>query len=117
MLHPTPRCLPGRRPAIRRHALLRKLRVLLSTYAQAGGRQPVVLFHDGEHGAEMIDALARYGDGLPANVLPVQFNEITQAGLEAVAGAFAYGASAVRFLTTSSSGAPGRRTRPATPTA
>jgi ferredoxin len=79
-------------------ALLRKLRVLLAAYRDAGGAQPVLLFHDGEHGLEMIDALARFGDGLPANVLPVQVNEITQAGLEAIAGAFAYGASAVRFL-------------------
>jgi len=79
-------------------ALLRKLRTLLSAYREAGGKQPVVLFHDGEHGAELIEALARYGDGLPANVLPVQLNEITQVGLEAVAGAFAYGASAVRML-------------------
>ena len=79
-------------------ALLRKLRTLLATYREAGGAQPVLLFHDGEHGLETIDALARYGDGLPANVLPVQVNEITQVGLEAVAGAFAYGATAVRFL-------------------
>ena len=79
-------------------ALLRKLRVLLATYREAGGAQPVLLFHDGEHGLESIDALARFGDGLPANVLPVQVNEITQVGLEAIAGAFAYGASAVRFL-------------------
>jgi ferredoxin len=79
-------------------ALLRKLRALLSAYREAGGTQPVVLFHDGEHGAEMIEALARYGDGLPANALPVQLNEMTQVGLEAVAGAFAYGASAVRML-------------------
>ncbi len=79
-------------------ALLRKLRVLLATYRDAGGAQPVLLFHDGEHGLATIDALARYGDGLPANVLPVEVNEITQVGLEAIAGAFAYGASAVRFL-------------------
>jgi ferredoxin len=46
----------------------------------------------------MIDALARHGDGLPANVLPLQVNEITQIGLEAIAAAFAYGATAVRFL-------------------
>ena len=56
------------------------------------------MFHDAEHGAELIDALARHGDGLPANVLPVQVNEVTQVGLEAVAASFAYGASAVRFL-------------------
>jgi ferredoxin len=80
-------------------ALLRRLRALLSTYAQADGERAIVLFHDGEHGAELIDALARFGDGLPANVLPVSVNEITQIGLEAVAACFAYGASAVRFLT------------------
>jgi ferredoxin len=79
-------------------ALLRKLRTLLAAYREAGGAKPVLLFHDGEHGVEMIDALARYGDGLPANVLPVQVNEVTQVGLEAVAASFAYGASAVRFL-------------------
>jgi ferredoxin len=79
-------------------ALLRKLRVLLATYLDCGGRQPVLLFHDADHGRPLIEALARYGDGLPANVLPVEVNEVTQLGLETVAGAFAYGASAVRFL-------------------
>jgi len=80
-------------------ALLRKLRTLLTTYREAGGIQAVVLFHDGEHGSELIDALARYGDGLPENALPVQVNEVTQVGLEAIAASFAYGAVAVRFLT------------------
>jgi ferredoxin len=79
-------------------ALLRNLRALLGAYREAGGRQAVVMFHDAAHGGELIDALARHGDGLPANVLPVQVNEVTQVGLEAVAAAFAYGASAVRFL-------------------
>ena len=80
-------------------ALLRKLRALLMGYAQAGGAQATILFHDDDHGGALIDALARFGDGLPANVLPVEVNEVTQVGLEAVAAAFAYGASAVRFLT------------------
>ncbi len=79
-------------------ALMRKLRVLLSIYAQAGGQRPVVMFHDGDHGLDLIDALARHGDGLPANVLPVEVNEITQVGLESVVACFAYGACAVRFL-------------------
>jgi ferredoxin len=79
-------------------ALMRKLRALLLAYAEASGRHPVILFYDAGHGGEMIDALARHGDGLPANVLPVEVNEITQVGLEALAAAFAYGASAVRFL-------------------
>src|SRR5204863_7843071 len=80
-------------------ALMRKLRVLLSTYREAGGGNPIVLLHDEAHGTELIDALARHGDGLPAHVLPLAVNEVTQVGLEAVAAAFAYGASALRFLT------------------
>jgi ferredoxin len=79
-------------------ALLGKLRILLGAYRDAGGERPVVLFHDADHGGILIDALARHGSGLPANVLPVEVNEVTQVGLEAVAGSVAYGACAVRFL-------------------
>jgi ferredoxin len=79
-------------------ALMRKLRTLLTVYREAGGAQPIVLFHDEAHGAALIDALARHGDGLPANALPVAVNEVTQVGLETVAAALAYGASAVRLL-------------------
>jgi ferredoxin len=79
-------------------ALMRKLRTLLTVYREAGGRRPVLLLHDAAHGEPMIDALARHGDGLPANVLPLAVNELTQIGLENVAAAFAYGATAVRFL-------------------
>jgi ferredoxin len=78
--------------------LMRKLRTLLLTYRRAGGERPVLLVHDAAHGEPLIDALARFGDGLPANVLPLAVNEVTQVGLEAVAAAFAYGASGMRFL-------------------
>src|SRR5579864_6023292 len=80
-------------------ALMRKLRTLLTTYREAGGSNPIVLFLDDSHGGALIDALARHGDGLPADVLPLVVNEVTQIGLEAIAAAFAYGASSVRFLT------------------
>jgi ferredoxin len=78
--------------------LLHRLRAMLQAYHQAGGARPVMLLHDGQHGTELIDALARHGDGLPANVLPLALNEITQVGLEAIVAAFAYGATDVRFL-------------------
>jgi ferredoxin len=78
--------------------LMRRLRALRVAYREAGGTRPVVLIHDDAHGVPLIDALARFGDGLPANVLPVAVNEVTQVGLEAIAAAFAYGASAVRLL-------------------
>src|SRR6185436_2716263 len=78
--------------------LMRKLRLLLSTYREAGGGDAIMVLHDEAHGTELIDALSRHGDGLPAHVLPVAVNEVTQVGLEAVAAAFAYGASALRFM-------------------
>jgi len=78
--------------------VMRKLRTLLNAYREAGGKNPVLLVHDAAHGDEMIDALARHGDGLPANVLPLAVNEVTQVGLEIAAAAFAYGATALRFL-------------------
>jgi len=78
--------------------LLHKLRAMLLSYREAGGTNAVVLFHDSQHGIALIDALARHGDGLPANVLPFAVNEVTQVGLEAIAASFAYGAAAIRFL-------------------
>jgi ferredoxin len=78
--------------------LLHKLRAMLLAYDQAGGAAPVLLLHDSEHGRPLIDVLARHGDGLPANVLPLAVNEVTQVGLEAIVAAFAYGAANVRFL-------------------
>ncbi|MGA2892720.1 MAG: 4Fe-4S dicluster domain-containing protein [Xanthobacteraceae bacterium] len=77
---------------------MRKLRTLLTVYREAGGSNPIVLLHDGEHGDALIVALAREGAGLPANVLPFEINEVTQIGLEIFVSAFAYGASGVRVL-------------------
>jgi ferredoxin len=77
---------------------MRRLRTLLLTYREAGGSNAILLFHDEPHGAALIDALARFGEGLPAHVIPVAVNEVTQVGLESIAAAMAYGASAVRFL-------------------
>lgn len=79
-------------------ALMRRLRAMLIAFREAGGEAAVVLLHDETHGTPLIDALARFGDGLPANMLPLAVNEITQVGLETVTAAFAYGASALRFL-------------------
>ncbi|MEO3471927.1 4Fe-4S binding protein [Roseomonas sp. CAU 1739] len=85
-------------------ALANRLRRLLLTYREAGGQAPVLLVHDAAQGEPMLDALARHGDGLPARVLPLQVNEPTSLDLSLIAGAVAWGASAVRVLL------PGRRT-------
>ena len=80
-------------------ALMRRLRTLLQTYRKAGGVDAIVLFHDGEHGEDIIDALARFGAGLPANVLPLRVNEVTQLAPEIIAAVFAYGGSGAAIVT------------------
>lgn len=80
-------------------ALIRKLRALVLAYRAAGSRDAVVLFHDGDHGEPLIAALARFGRGMPANVIPVRVNEVSQIGPETIAALFAYGAVGARLLT------------------
>ena len=79
-------------------ASVNRLRALLTTYWDCGGAEPpVLLIHDVGHGARLIEALARAGDGLPARVLAV--SEPHVCGLDYLAAAFAYGASDIRVLT------------------
>lgn len=76
-----------------------RLRRGLAAWFAAGGTvAPVILFHDEDHGAALIDASARFGRGLPAHVIPVQINEPTQIGPEVMAAALAWGAGGVRVL-------------------
>jgi ferredoxin len=77
---------------------LARLRTLLGTYLKVGGKNPVVLLHDREFGDEMISIMARSGRGLPANVLPFLLNEVTQAGMDILLAAIAYGASQMLVL-------------------
>ncbi|ABV92244.1 4Fe-4S ferredoxin iron-sulfur binding domain protein [Dinoroseobacter shibae DFL 12 = DSM 16493] len=76
-----------------------RLRAALKAWHDAGGTTaPVILLHDADHGEPLINASGRYGNGLPAHVIPLGLNEITQAGPEVLAAAFAYGAGAVALL-------------------
>lgn len=75
--------------------LFRRLQTLLSIFTNAGGEKPVLLVHDNEYGLDLINAIARFGDGLPANVLPFAVNQTTQVGLDFLISASAFGASGV----------------------
>ncbi len=79
-------------------ALMQRLSTLLSSYLKAGGRNPELLVHDERYGSEMIAALARYGDGLPANMLPFAVNEVTQTGFDLIACGLAWGATRIHIL-------------------
>jgi ferredoxin len=80
------------------NSLFERLRSLLGAYHAAGGKHAKLLLHDDRHGNEMIGMMARFGRGLPAEVIPFALNEVTQVGIDFIAAAFAYGASQVIFL-------------------
>ena len=81
-------------------ALMRRLRTLLQTYRKAGGSDAIVLFHDGEHGEDIIDALARFGDG-PAGQCAAAARQRSDAARtgDSSPSVFAYGGSGVALLT------------------
>ena len=78
--------------------LATRLRTLLTTYYRSGGENAVLLVHDTRHGEEAISLIARHGTGLAAHVLPFAVNEVTQIGLDVIAGALAHGAARVLLL-------------------
>jgi ferredoxin len=82
-----------------------KIKTLLSTYAKAGGKAPVLLLHSQERGSALVEELgraARLGSaqGVPANVIPVPVWHTASLGLDVWLGAMAFGASQVLVLTT-----------------
>jgi ferredoxin len=79
--------------------LLGQIRAGTVAYHDAGGTGADLLLHDRDHGSALIDVLARFGDGLPANVVPLEVNEVTQIGVETLLAAVAYGIRRVRLLT------------------
>lgn len=82
----------------RRQDLIARIQTLVSTYLGAGGVRPVLLFHDGQRSAELIAAMARFGRGLPANVLPVSVHAVTELGHDALAAAFVAGVEQIVAL-------------------
>lgn len=79
--------------------LLARINTLVSTYLAAGGKAPEILVHDAGFGMELLSMSARFGRGLPANVLPFAVNEVTQAGHDAMLAMLAAGATRVVLAT------------------
>ena len=82
-----------------------KLRTLLSTYAQAGGRDAVLLLHSQQGGQRLVETLGRaaqlkLADGVPAQVIPVALWHTASVGLDLWLAAVAYGAAQVAVLLT-----------------
>ena len=60
--------------------LFRRVSTLASTYRKAGGNAPRLLVHDEDHGAEMIRLYARFGAGLPVDVIPLAVDALAGFG-------------------------------------
>jgi len=75
-----------------------RLKAMLKAYTAAGGRNPRLLFHNGGDGRELITRLARSGQGLPADLIPVEVMHVASIGLDLMLGAVALGAAQVVVL-------------------
>ena len=76
----------------------RQMAGLLEHYLDAGGRTPRLLLADGGHGSEMIDLIARFGTGLPADLLPMTMHSTGRVGHDLLVTAIAQGYEQVVVL-------------------
>ena len=77
--------------------LIGRPQALLAAYAQAGGRDAVLLVHDAA-GGEFVNAMARRGRGLPAHVIPLALHSSTVPGHVEMLAWVAAGAAGVAVL-------------------
>jgi len=76
-----------------------RLKTLLGTYRDAGGKDACIVFHDAELGRRAVLEHGRR-QGLPARVIPFECFHVASFGIDLALGAIAYGASQVRILVT-----------------
>ena len=82
----------------------RRVQTLLRTYAQAGGKGAVLLFHSDGSGSKQLEALARQVQvqkklrGLPARMLPIALWHNASVGLEVWLTALAQGANQIAVM-------------------
>lgn len=75
-----------------------RVKTVLQTYRNAGGRAPFLLFHNGTDGRNLVMRLGRHGRGLPANVIPLEVHHVAALGLDLMLGALALGAARCAVL-------------------
>ena len=83
-----------------------RVRTMLQVFARAGGRQPALLLHSDEIGADLVNQLGRLAranrklQGLPARLMPVALHHAASTGLDVWLAAIAWGATNVVVLVT-----------------
>src|SRR5690606_21391602 len=83
----------------------KRVRTLLSTYAKAGGENPVLLLHSQEAGQQLLESLGRAAQlkkarGVPANVIPSAVWHTASQGIDLWLSAVAFGAGQIVVLAT-----------------
>ena len=82
----------------------RRLKTLLATYREAGGKDACLVFHNLEDGRALLQGVGRRasrgGRGLPARAIPVEAFHIASIGIDTLLGAVCYGASQVAIVST-----------------
>lgn len=78
--------------------MIGRAQVMAEAYRAAGGDRPVLLLHDGDKGADLIAAMARFGRGLPARVIPQETHAPTTLGHVEIAGILAAGFAGIVAL-------------------
>ena len=77
-----------------------RLKAVLNTYRDAGGKEACILFHNAEDGRALVQSLGRKGRGLPARVIPMEVFHVASVGMDVWLGALCYGASQVVIVST-----------------
>jgi len=82
-----------------------RIRIMLATYARAGGLRPALLVHSDEEGSGLVRELGQLAAGgaargVPARVLPMPVHHVASVGMDLWLAAVAYGAVDVAVLAT-----------------
>jgi ferredoxin len=84
-----------------------RLKTLLSTYRDAGGKDACMVFHDMDEGRLLLNGIgrraARGGRGLPARAIPFEVFHVASIGIDTLLAALCYGASQVVVAVTDKS--------------
>lgn len=75
----------------------KRMQAALRSYREAGGRDPVFVLHDPEHGAALLE---RLGESLPGRIIPLALQHTASTGIDVWFAAVAYGAAGISVLLT-----------------
>ncbi len=78
--------------------IFKRIQTLAATWRKLSTDAPRLLVHDASHGAEMIRLSARYGKGLPADVIPLEMQALASFGHAEALSALACGFASVTLL-------------------